>query len=266
MASDELRITTRLVGDEAAWLRELSQRTGQGTSALIREALRHYRPEPAPESESVPPTEIPPTPPPDEAAAEPVAPGDAGPNEPPPLAPETPPSKAPPAPVGTRTRTPSAMDYGVGVRILTAPFDPGSGLFDDEAIQRFLLNKRVRRLVPVFFTQEGRAYWSLWVEYEPLTGASSPSPSQGNREHSLDATQQRFYDRLSAWRKSKAEAGGVPVYVVATNVQLADVVRQLPRSLEALRQIKGFGKGKIDRHGRDILALVSAFIDNPASK
>lgn len=255
---DALRINARLFGDEATLLRELAGRTGDGISVVVRKALRRYHAELDRLYEGAGgPQE-------DAAAAAVVAPNDVmgsvSPPEPPPMAPEPP--AAEPLPSPPHRRTPTGMDYGVGVHILTAPFDPAAGLFDDEAVQRFLLNKRVRRLVPAFFAQDGRAYWSVWVEYEPPTGTAPSQRPTAGRERSLDATQQRLYDRLSAWRKAKAEAAGVPVYVVATNAQLADVARLTPRSLEALRQVKGFGKSKLERYGREILALVGGFLDD----
>jgi len=83
---------------------------------------------------------------------------------------------------------------------------------------------------------------------------------------SIELNNAVLYQRLREWRKAKAEAQGVPVYVIANNRQLLDLVRLPPRSVEALRQIRGFGKKRIARYGQELVALVAAFHDQPAAQ
>jgi len=61
----------------------------------------------------------------------------------------------------------------------------------------------------------------------------------------LDEPQRLLFDRLRTCRKEAAEKAGVPVYIVATNKRLSDIVRTAPESLETLKGIKGFGNSKI---------------------
>jgi superfamily II DNA helicase RecQ len=42
--------------------------------------------------------------------------------------------------------------------------------------------------------------------------------------------------------------------VICTNVQLAQVVRSRPRSLNKLGEIEGFGSAKLRKYGSEILA------------
>ena len=67
----------------------------------------------------------------------------------------------------------------------------------------------------------------------------------------LDDAQELLFTRLREWRKDEAEKLGVPVYIVATNSQLREVALRNPQSLESLRSIKGFGKKKIEKHGKN---------------
>lgn len=143
----------------------------------------------------------------------------------------------------------------MALHILTIPFNPAQAVFDDESVARFLINKRVQRLEPAFFIHEGKPYWSVYVEYEPiLTADEKPILKQ-----SLTDGQATLLSKLRQWRKERADKDGVPVFIVATNKHLEQVILKQPRTLEGLRQIDGFGKKKLESYGRDILGLITAF-------
>lgn len=142
------------------------------------------------------------------------------------------------------------------VRILTIPFDPDRELFRDEDLINFLLNKRVKKLRPEFFSLDGRPYWTLFVDYETIL-----KDQEGVKEDGLDEAQMLLLQRMREWRKEKAEKDGVPVYIIATNKQLVDVVRLAPLSLEALRQVHGFGKKKVDKHGDEVVKIIKNFYE-----
>jgi superfamily II DNA helicase RecQ len=155
----------------------------------------------------------------------------------------------------------------MSVHIITLPFDPETEMFHDEELSRFLLNKRVVTLRPEFFQVNGRPYWSVFVEYETVLTASDDRTESNN----LDEPQRLLLQRLKEWRKEKAAAEGVPVYILATNSQLVELVKQTPQTLEALRQIHGFGRKKSEKYGTDIIGIIQAFyekkppnVENPA--
>lgn len=139
------------------------------------------------------------------------------------------------------------------VRIITIPFDPDKELFSDEDLCRFLLDKRILALHPKFFQVRDRPYWTVFIEYETVVSQDEPKADH------LDEAQRLLLQRLKEWRKETAGAEGVPVFIVATNKQLMEVVRRAPGNLEALRAIQGFGKKKIERHGKQIVDIVTAF-------
>ena len=144
------------------------------------------------------------------------------------------------------------------VHIITLPFDPETEMFHDEELSRFLLNKRVVTLRPEFFLTNGRPYWSVFVEYETvLTASDDKAESNSN----LDEPQRLLLQRLKEWRKEKASTEGVPVYILATNNQLIELVKQAPQTLEALRQIHGFGRKKSEKYGADIIGMIQAFYE-----
>jgi hypothetical protein len=275
-----MKISVRLDEAMARQVSELAQLTGQGITVVTRQALAFYHQRLCVDTEpTAPPVatkpkvtdvgqvegpspETPETP--EVTTAETgIATGVAVNGQAEPPNPETP--EATPAATGHRTpHRQSADGATVAVHILTIPFDAQQGHFPDEALKRFLVNKHIKVLRPEFFQLGGQAYWTVWVEYEPLlTVAETGGGREASHTADLDEGQRLLLQRLREWRREKADREGVPVYVIATNTELVEVVRQRPRTLEGLRQIRGFGAKKLKRHGRDILALIQAFYAEP---
>lgn len=141
-------------------------------------------------------------------------------------------------------------------KILTIPFDRGAKGFDEEALENFVLNKAVRSYKAEFFRDGNDFYWTVLMEYDPLVKAARKSETEG-----LDESRKMLFERLKAWRKERAEKDGVPVYIVGTNKQLIEMVKNAPRTLEALKAIKGFGKGKTTKYGKEITDIITAFFE-----
>lgn len=98
---------------------------------------------------------------------------------------------------------------------------------------------------------------------EPEPSPSSTSRSNSEPPSSLSDDQHRLYDAIRRWRVAQAEHDGVPRYVVLTNRNVEDLVRQRPSSLAALGRISGFGKARVERYGEALLALLNP--ERPAS-
>jgi len=141
------------------------------------------------------------------------------------------------------------------IRIFTIPFDPEKELFSDEDLSQFLLNKYVKKLQSEFFQINDRAFWTVFIEYEAVVSSEKPASDD------LNEAEQLLMKRLKEWRKDKAEKEGIPVFIIATNKQFIDVIKRAPRNLEALRDIHGFGKKKIDRYGGEIVKIIAAFYE-----
>jgi ATP-dependent DNA helicase RecQ len=48
----------------------------------------------------------------------------------------------------------------------------------------------------------------------------------------------------------------VPAYVVFHDTTLAEIAEARPRSLPALRRVRGMGPTKLERYGEEILAVI----------
>ena len=68
-----------------------------------------------------------------------------------------------------------------------------------------------------------------------------------------DAT---LMEALRAWRRARALDDAVPAYVVAHDTTLAEIAEIRPRTLPALRRVKGMGPAKLERYGPEILAVI----------
>ena len=61
---------------------------------------------------------------------------------------------------------------------------------------------------------------------------------------------------LREWRTGVARDEAMPPYVVAHDATLAAIADARPRSLAALRRVKGMGPTKVEKYGDEILAVL----------
>jgi ATP-dependent DNA helicase RecQ len=82
--------------------------------------------------------------------------------------------------------------------------------------------------------------------------AKKKRPSPGEAGPPVDAN---HLARLKRWRSERAD--GKPAYTVATNATLEELLRQHPTDPAQLLAIHGVGPSFVDRHGDDVLELLS---------
>jgi ATP-dependent DNA helicase RecQ len=73
---------------------------------------------------------------------------------------------------------------------------------------------------------------------------------------SLIADDDPLFERLRAWRLSKAREAGVSPFVIAHNALLRNIAAARPRNESELRAIKGMGPRKLEHYGAELLRLV----------
>ncbi len=71
----------------------------------------------------------------------------------------------------------------------------------------------------------------------------------------LDPAAQTLWTALRAWRLGEARRQELPPYVIFHDVTLIEVARRRPASLDALADIPGIGRSKLDRYGAALLAV-----------
>src|SRR5438067_6481951 len=74
----------------------------------------------------------------------------------------------------------------------------------------------------------------------------------------LDAAAQILWTALRAWRLDEARRQELPPYVIFHDATLIEVARRRPASLDALADIPGIGRSKLDRYGAALLAVTGS--------
>jgi superfamily II DNA helicase RecQ len=149
-------------------------------------------------------------------------------------------------------------------RVLTLRFSPALGAFDDAALQELVGMHDLLELREHVVTVEGQPHIvcvATWHSEAPALAAASAAPSRNGRPvpeilQGLDDAQRALFETIRQWRASTAHAEGVPPYVLLTNRQLVEIVKQRPDTCAGLRRIDGLGAKKLDRYGQALLALL----------
>ncbi|HEY3856314.1 MAG TPA: HRDC domain-containing protein [Verrucomicrobiae bacterium] len=86
---------------------------------------------------------------------------------------------------------------------------------------------------------------------------NSPLPPKTDYRDQLSSAEFSIFSQLRDERKKWANAEGVPVYVVFTNEQLAEMVKRRVRSAAELGKIDGIGPARLEKYGVRLLALLA---------
>ena len=63
--------------------------------------------------------------------------------------------------------------------IITIPFEQKTKGFDDELLNKFVLNKQVKSHRAEFFQNSDVSYWTVFLEYEPIISKNSNKETAG---------------------------------------------------------------------------------------
>lgn len=141
-------------------------------------------------------------------------------------------------------------------RVITIPFKVNSECFHEEELSKFCLNKKINSYQAKFFSTGDKAYWTVFLEYEEVL-------AENKQNDNFTEPEKLLYKRFREWRKDIAQKSGVPVYIVATNGELISLIRKMPKNIESLKSVRGFGNKKIEKYGKDIIEIIRAFYPNP---
>ena len=62
---------------------------------------------------------------------------------------------------------------------------------------------------------------------------------------------------MKDWRNRTARERGVPAYSIGRNAQLAELVLKAPKTLAALREVRGFGDAFCRTYGDEVLKMLA---------
>lgn len=131
---------------------------------------------------------------------------------------------------------------------------------DQTVLDRFLRDLNVIKFESAFVKDE-EGYWSVILYYEEqkmsVNDTKTPKYSAENDED-LNPDEIKILDSLKLWRTEKAKDQNLPVYFIATNKELLSIAKYKPIKKEELRDIKGFGKHKIENYGEEIIEILES--------
>jgi ATP-dependent DNA helicase RecQ len=84
------------------------------------------------------------------------------------------------------------------------------------------------------------------------------APAGGASSLGIEAYEKPLWDALRGLRAQLAKQHGVPAYVIFHDATLLAMLRALPGNEEELASITGVGKAKLERYGKDFLAVLTA--------
>jgi DNA helicase-2/ATP-dependent DNA helicase PcrA len=107
------------------------------------------------------------------------------------------------------------------------------------------ITRAKRQLALTWCGRPSRFLAELGVEARPAVQRREPEPDDP------------LYAALKRWRLERASADELPAYVVFHNSTLAEIATRRPRDLGELGAVPGVGPTKLQRYGRDVLAVLS---------
>ena len=85
-------------------------------------------------------------------------------------------------------------------------------------------------------------------------------PTRSGSAPDLSAADNALLDRLKAWRLTESRTQSVPAFVILHDKTLAEIARQRPPDLMALRDISGIGATKLERYGPALVEMVAGHV------
>lgn len=144
------------------------------------------------------------------------------------------------------------------LRLVTVAFDPETGAFPEAPLAG--IEGEIVSVVEHFFHHLDQPHLLLVVH---CRGESRSHKRRGARSRedprsTLGPDERAIYDRLRSWRNGRAEAEGVPSFVLFGNRHLAEIARRRPRTKAELREIRGIGDAKAARYGNDVFRILTS--------
>lgn len=131
---------------------------------------------------------------------------------------------------------------------------------DQRLLDVFLAENMVLKFESAFVKDE-ESYWSVILYYEEPKSSVSDSKTpkySAENDSELNPDEIKILDSLKLWRTEKARDQNLPVYFIATNKELLSIAKYKPIKKEELRDIKGFGKHKIENYGEEIIGILES--------
>ncbi|BEV03331.1 HRDC domain-containing protein [Chryseobacterium gambrini] len=133
---------------------------------------------------------------------------------------------------------------------------------DQKTLEAFLESYDIIKVETAFVQDE--KYWSVVLYFDELkivqqnVVKDSKTAKYSAEDEALNNDELKILEALKYWRSEKAKEQNLPSYFIASNKELMSVAKYKPAKKEELRDIKGFGKHKIENYGEEILEILES--------
>ena len=157
-------------------------------------------------------------------------------------------------------------------KIFTVPLDSEAALDHERKIDSFMDTNNVKRVFASLAHQPEGPIWSVLFFYEGGAPAVRQAPAGAlmaagpdrpayNRPpdtgSTLSPSEVKSIIALKKWRADAAAQEGVPLYMVAQNRWLEDMVRIPVRTLDDLKKVPGFSEWRVQKYGPRIVEILN---------
>jgi superfamily II DNA helicase RecQ len=145
--------------------------------------------------------------------------------------------------------------------IFSVPLEPEAALDRERKLNDFLESSNVKRVFASLANPPEGPAWSILFFCED--GAETTQKTPASRGVTVDSTtpltgeQARSVAALKKWRADQAAQEGVPLYMVAHNKWLEEIVRMPVKTLDDLARVSGLGEWRVRKYGAKILEVVN---------
>jgi superfamily II DNA helicase RecQ len=170
-------------------------------------------------------------------------------------------------------------------KVFNVPLEPEAALDHERRLNDFLTSSNVKRVFASLANQPQGPLWSVMFFYEDVAPAARPYPANAERASApstamngaqttpqpavsqeaavapstpLTGEQIKSIVALKKWRAEQAAQEGVPLYMVAQNRWLEDIVQMPVRTVDDLVKVKGLGQWRVQKYGIKIVEVLSA--------
>lgn len=151
------------------------------------------------------------------------------------------------------------------LKVITIKFDPVKETFDDQPLNDFCLKNTIVDYDCSFFNVGNKRYLSVLAQYEVVMGKKKTvnfDKVSQNEMATLSAEEKILFEKMREMRNNKAREGGYPSYILATNNDMVRIIKGRCRSIDALKNLKGFGPTKINGIGKELTEAVKVFFED----
>lgn len=146
-------------------------------------------------------------------------------------------------------------------RIFSVPVDSEGAFEKEHKLNDFLGVTNVKRVFASIANQPEGPIWSVLFFYEGAERATQKSPASAESTVATGATltgeQVKSIIALKKWRADQAAQEGVPLYMVAQNRWLEEIVQMPGRTLDDLKNVSGLGEWRVQKYGTKILEVLN---------